>query len=513
MDKTADFIRRAKIVHTDENLDYSKVVYKNNRTPVCIIDHDIDENGVEYGEFWQTPWNHLKGQCHPRKRAQKISKAKSSKQEEIIRRFKSVHQGENLDYSQVQYVNMHTKVKIISHDLRPDGTEYGEFWQEPAVHLKGCSHPDIAADKGTYKKRYSKDTFIAIAKKSHNDYDKYDFSLVQYNGSKKKVCIICNEIGKNGKPHGKFYIEPNSFVQGRGCPICANSVSHAEDEMYKYICEIIGENNVQKRNKAILGGKEIDIYIPSLKIGFEYNGIRWHTEEFGKDRHYHLSKIKDAAKKGVTLIEIFEDEYVQNKEIVQAKIRHILGANKNAIRVYGRKATVSEINRTFAAEFLNRFHIQGFVNATIYLGIFYAGSLIGVMTFLNEGNGKWNLSRYATDYSYICVGGASKLFGYFVKKYRPIIVKSFLDRRWCRSESSNVYLKMGFCFDGYVAPDYRYFIGDGLRHHKFGFRKQILHKKYGLPLTMTESEMTEALGYKKIWDCGLIRYVWKAEKK
>ena len=36
---------------------------------------------------------------------------------------------------------MHTKVKIIDRDLKEDGTEYGEYWQEPNVHLKGCGHP------------------------------------------------------------------------------------------------------------------------------------------------------------------------------------------------------------------------------------------------------------------------------------------------------------------------------------------------------------------------------------
>ena len=39
------------------------------------------------------------------------------------------------------------------------------------------------------------------------------------------------------------------------------------------------------------------------------------------------------------------------------------------------------------------------------------------------------------------------------------------------------------------------------------FDQQILHRKYGLPLTMTESEMTKQLGYYKIWDCGSIEYV------
>ena len=142
-DRKAEFIRKALIVHSGEQLDYSQVEYVNNKVPVKIIDHSLRPDGTEYGEFWQTPSNHLNGQGHPDKKGIKIAKAKSSKQEDIIRRFKEVHTNENLDYSQVQYVNMHTKVKIISHDLRPDGTEYGEFWQEPAVHLKGCTHPEI----------------------------------------------------------------------------------------------------------------------------------------------------------------------------------------------------------------------------------------------------------------------------------------------------------------------------------------------------------------------------------
>ena len=58
-------------------------------------------------------------------------------------------------------------------------------------------------------------------------------------------------------------------------------------------------------------------------------------------------------------------------------------------------------------------------------------------------------------------------------------------------------------------PEYRYIKnGEKIRHHKFGFRKEKLHKKYGLPLTMTETEMVKELGYDRIWDCGLIKYVY-----
>ena len=61
-----------------------------------------------------------------------------------------------------------------------------------------------------------------------------------------------------------------------------------------------------------------------------------------------------------------------------------------------------------------------------------------------------------------------------------------------------------------LKPYYRYVIdGNYKRIHKFNFRKNILNKKYGFDLTMTESKMAEKLKAYKIWDCGLFKYVWK----
>jgi hypothetical protein len=46
-----------------------------------------------------------------------------------------------------------------------------------------------------------------------------------------------------------------------------------------------------KSNRSVLNGKEIDIYINDLNIGFEYDGVLWHTENFGKkDKFYHVNK-------------------------------------------------------------------------------------------------------------------------------------------------------------------------------------------------------------------------------
>lgn len=496
------FVEKAKKVHEGENLDYSEVEYINNRTPVKIIDHDIDENGEEYGPFWQTPSNHLKGQCHPLKRKTRISKSKCAKQDDIIARFKKVHMSENLDYSEVKYVNMHTKVKIISHDLRPDGTEYGEFWQEPIVHLKGCTHPEIGKVKQASASAYDTETFVTKAKEVHPN-DDYSYEKVVYKRSQEKVCIICNKPG-----HGEFYINPDSFLQGKGCPKCGNQLSTAEDEIYDFIKNSLKITDVFKHDVLILDGKELDIFIPSLKIGIEYDGLRWHSEKFGKDKYYHLSKTLACEKKGVRLIHIFEDEYILKKEIVLDKISNILGKREKNKKIYARKCNVYLAkDKKKIQKFLEKNHIQGQTGFSQAIGCFYGDIMVGVMTFKREKDGIWDLNRFCTDINYRCVGAASKMFSFFVKSFEPKIIKTFLDRRW-GTTTNNIYEILGFKKDKILAPNYQYTDGHSKRYHKFGFRKTILHNKYGFPLDMTETQMVKKLKYDRIWDCGLIRYVW-----
>lgn len=270
-----------------------------------------------------------------------------------------------------------------------------------------------------------------------------------------------------------------------------------------------------RSNRSILNGREIDIYIPDLKIGIEYNGILWHCERFGKDKNYHLNKTNECKQNGIRLIHIFEDEYILHKDIVLTKLKHLLNVNTDLPKIAGRKCVIKEINKKTCEAFLEKYHIQGFVSSTIYLGAYYNNKLVAVMSFLDENDNKWNLTRFASDYHYVLQGVGGKLFNYFTKNYNPMEIKSFSDRRWCIDERNNFYIKLGFKFRGYTYPEYRYYnskIDKYKRFHKFGFRKDVLHKKYGLPLTMTEREMTKELGYDRIWDCGLIKYVWKNDK-
>jgi hypothetical protein len=158
---------------------------------------------------------------------------------------------------------------------------------------------------------------------------------------------------------------------------------------------------------------------------------------------------------------------------------------------------------------LNNNHIQGYKGCTIALGCLLNDVLVGVMTFEQYGN-EWILNRFATDNKLICQGVGGKLFSYFINKYNPTYVKSFADLRWTLDRDNNLYTKLGFKLSGVLKPDYRYVSASHPteRIHKFNFRKKILMKRFNSDYNKTESELTNELGYYKIWDCGLLRYEW-----
>jgi hypothetical protein len=296
-----------------------------------------------------------------------------------------------------------------------------------------------------------------------------------------------------------------------------NYVSKAEKE----ICEYLKNKNliVKQSDRKILHGKELDIYIPSLNIAIEYNGNRWHTEWFAnKDKNSHLNKTIECENNGVKLIHIFEDEYVSNKEMVLDKISHILHLDNNKEKIFARKCNIKPIYNKITDDFLNNNHIQGTGQYSLSLGAYYNDELMAVMTFreIKKGDYEYDLTRFVTNIKYNVIGVGGKLFNYFIENYKPMSVISFADRRWTLDKDNNVYTKMGFKLVNTLSPDYKYYnkkIDKYKRFHKFRFRKEKLHKKYGFPLTMTETEMVKELGYDRIWDCGLFKYEWKPQKK
>ena len=127
-----EFIEKARKKYGDK-YDYNKVVYKNNKTKVCIICHEKDQFGIEHGEFWQRPNDHLTGYECP-----KCKNQYKPTTEEWITRARNVH-GDKYDYSKVKYISARKKVCIIC-------PIHGEFWQEPSNHVNGANCPNCNSD-------------------------------------------------------------------------------------------------------------------------------------------------------------------------------------------------------------------------------------------------------------------------------------------------------------------------------------------------------------------------------
>ena len=74
----------------------------------------------------------------------------SLRQSKFIEKAKSIHNNK-YDYSKVVCKNIHHKVCIIC-------PEHGEFYQDPASHLKGCGCPECGNKKiwETQKKIYNR---------------------------------------------------------------------------------------------------------------------------------------------------------------------------------------------------------------------------------------------------------------------------------------------------------------------------------------------------------------------
>lgn len=256
-------------------------------------------------------------------------------------------------------------------------------------------------------------------------------------------------------------------------------------------------------NRSEIYPLELDIYIPSEKLAIEYCGLYWHGELSGKDRLYHQRKMELCADRGIRLITIFEDEWINKPDIVNGRLDAILGVQRN--KVYARKCDIRELSPKEANEFLNMNHLQGSGRSNARFGLFHGESLVSVMTFSKSNIAKrtkqWEIDRFASRIGLSVVGGASKLFKAFVKKERPESVVSFADRRW--SDTTAFYSQLGFELDGMTPPSYWYFLkGEMKRLHRFSLRKADTDDQ-----SKTEWENRMIQGYDRIWDCGHLRFL------
>lgn len=314
----------------------------------------------------------------------------------------------------------------------------------------------------------------------------YDSGMSLTDISEKLNCSDVT-VGKYFKHHG---------LTLRDC------TSSAQLKLFNFISEIYdGPIIINDRNA--LSGKEIDIYLPKLKFGIEYCGVFWHSDKF-LDKNYHKEKFDIAQRNGIRLVTIFEDEWKYKAEIVENKIRHILG-NQSSNKIYARNTTAKFAEDLQAVkEFVNANHIQGYVNASKHIALYdNTQNNIVAIASLKVKSSNIEITRYCT--SNRVVGGFSKLLSAIEKYAKELNIHSittFADLRWSIGE---LYEKTGFTELYKLPPDYRYVVGDKT-YHKFNFRHSRLCKMQGYNEALSENENTKNMNIYRIYDCGKIKY-------
>lgn len=453
----------------------------------------------QHGEFQNTIAHILSGQGCPKCRYIKSAASKRRSLEEVIEKAREVH-GDEYDYSLItEYKNDRTPypIRCKKHDY--------VFPQTFNNHIKGKQGcPICGREKCAKSREMSFEKYVELANIIHNNY--YRYLPEGYTNSNGEITYICPK-------HGKITQDASNHLHlGHNCPFCNPTHSTPEKELYDFLCDNVGKENIIQRDRTILPKRnELDMYFPTSGIAIEFDGIYWHNE-LNKPRKYHLNKTIECEKKGIHLIHIFEDEWLDKEEIVKSLLLNQFGLTKN--KIYARNCTIKEVKPDAAKKFLDNNHLQGNCYSKIKLGLYHNNELVSLMTFgksrhfIGNGEEKWELQRFCNKLNTSVVGGASKLFKYFIEQYSPEEIVSYADRRW---SNGKIYDTLGFTKYAESKPNYYYVVGRK-RVYRFNLRKQVLVEKYGCPKDMTEKEFCLRQKWYRIYDCGCLCYEWKNNK-
>ena len=275
--------------------------------------------------------------------------------------------------------------------------------------------------------------------------------------------------------------------------------SHAEGRLAAYVSDLGLE--VQRNVRSIISPMELDILVPERGLAIEFNGIYWHSER-RVGQYYHRIKYEKCKSAGIQLIQVWEDDWRDSPEIIMSMLAHKLG--KSTLPIIGAsKCNIVDLSSSVARKFLDTYHIQGYANAGIRMGLATRdGDLVAVITFRASNDVDWELVRYAT--SARVPGGFNKLLRAFRRRH-PGSIKTFAD---LTVSNGAVYEQAGFILDKVLRPDYKYVVS-GQRVHKFNYRIQRFRSDPDLLFEegLTETQLAELNGLERIYDAGKARYI------
>ena len=298
--------------------------------------------------------------------------------------------------------------------------QYKDNYKQTSLERYGVEHPWM--NKDIHKKTMV--FFYSEYRKRIEDilstYNKYEF--VDFIANPNSLCISCKDCNTNFEilPYQFYYRSKYLNKLCTNCYPISDCASLMEVELRNFIEENY-KGEIICNSKSIINPYEIDIYLPALNIGFEFNGVYWHSELY-KQKNYHYDKYKMSNERGIKLITIWEDDWIMKSDIVKSFIMKsdivksfILNKlNNTKNRIYARKCIIKEIDYKQSMKFLNENHLQGDIKSPIRIGLFYEDKLVSLMTFShlravlahkNNDSSIYELTRFVNILNTNVIGG------------------------------------------------------------------------------------------------------------
>ena len=116
-----------------------------------------------------------------------------------------------------------------------------------------------------------------------------------------------------------------SRSNGTGCPVCNSGASESEKEVRETVKTLTKNRVLHNVRGGFLGGLELDVYVPDVALGIEFNGEYWHDETvFTHVAVSHNRKKEACDEAGVRLVVVWENDWKNNRDDVVSQLRHVL---------------------------------------------------------------------------------------------------------------------------------------------------------------------------------------------
>lgn len=291
------------------------------------------------------------------------------------------------------------------------------------------------------------------------------------------------------------------------CLIYSGKLRGNDSSYNRSFAELLDDNGIKYEREFLLQKYSYDFKVGETLI--EINPTATHNTHFnpyGKNRidaNYHRDKSKLAKDSGYSVIHVFDWDDV-DKVVQLLKFR---------VTAYARKCDVKVVSEIDTNNYLDMYHLQGTCRGQkIRLGLYHDNQLVSLMTFgksrFNK-NCEYELLRYCSHYN--VVGGAERLFKYFIKEYKPNSIVSYCDTS---KFSGKVYDSLGFKCVKTNSPRKHWYSTKEKRHITDGLLlnqgyDRLFKENHGKGTSNEELILNR--GYLPVYDCGQATYIWRRD--